>query len=437
MNRIARYPLIKDSLMIKMMMGKENQNFFRLWSAQIISQFGDRIHQLALVGLIAERSPGSAMGLAKLLAFTILPVFIIQPFAGVFVDRWDRRTTLFYCDLFRGVLVLTIPFVFIYKQSMVPIYLIVFLVFCFSRFYVPAKMSIIPDLVEDDSLLMANSLVSTTGMIAAVFGYAIGGFLIERFGARDGFIIDAATFFISGIIIFSMNIPKKIRMYKDQFLKRSKEIVGPIRKSVWQEIKEGINYFIKHKEIRFIIDMMFVLLAAAGAVYVVIIVFIQKTFDSVTKDLGILAVSLGVGLFFGALAYGKWGKRFKWYKTIFFCLTAGGLMLIIFSLVVHNFPNLLFAIIIAVFWGMIIGPIFIASNTIIHLVSDEDMRGKVFSALEIVIHFAFLVSMLISSWLSEFVENVYILVGVGVLIAVVGIIGFVRSKYHKELLRVQ
>jgi MFS family permease len=422
--------------MIKTFVAKKNRNFLRLWLAQIISQFGDRIHQLALVGFIAERSSGSAMGLAKLLTFTILPVFVIQPFAGVLIDRWDRRTTLFFCDIFRGLLVLSIPFVFIRQDSMIPIYVVVFLAFCFSRFYIPAKMSIIPDLVEDSSLHMANSMVSTTGMIASVIGFMIGSFLIESFGSRNGFIIDAGTFFVSGIIIFFMNIPRKIRLHRKDILKTGKEIVGPLRKSIWQETKEGLVYFIQHKEIRFIVDMMFALMAAAGAVYVVIIVFIQQSFNSITKDLGVLAVALGAGLFTGAMAYGKWGKRFVWYKTIFFCLTAGGLMLILFSLVVYHFPNLFFALAISFMWGVIIGPIFIASNTIIHFVSEDKMRGKMFSALEIVIHFAFLVAMLLSSWLAQFFEIVSILVTVGVLVSGVGIIGFARSKHHQAFWRI-
>ena len=173
--------------MIKLLFDPKSRNFQRLWWAQLVSQFGDRINQLALVGLIAERVPGSAMELAKLMAFTIIPVFLIQPFAGVFVDRWDRRATLLICDVIRGVLVLTIPFVFLSGGSMVPIYIVVFLAFCFSRFYSPAKMSIIPDLVEKESLLMANTLVSTTGMIAFVLGCALGGFLVDRYGARNGF----------------------------------------------------------------------------------------------------------------------------------------------------------------------------------------------------------------------------------------------------------
>src|SRR3989338_2861557 len=116
--------------MLTFLIDLKNRNFLRLFFAQVIAQFGDRIIQMALVGIIAERSPGSAMDLAKILSFTIIPVFIIGPIAGVYVDRWDRRSVLFICDFLRGLLVLTIPFIFFSKTSFVPIYIIVFLTFC-------------------------------------------------------------------------------------------------------------------------------------------------------------------------------------------------------------------------------------------------------------------------------------------------------------------
>jgi MFS transporter, DHA3 family, macrolide efflux protein len=414
--------------MYKFFTNSGNRNFLRVWLAQLISQFGDRIHQLALVGLIAERAPGSTMGLAKLMAFTILPVFIIQPFAGVFVDRWDRRTTLFICDAARGILVLTIPFLFMHRESMIPIYIIVFLVFCFSRFYVPAKMSIIPDLIDKDHLLMANSLVTTTGMIAFALGCALGGYLIDRYGARNGFFIDAWTFFLSASIIFSMHISSRLKLNKNKILESGKEFIRKTRGSVWSEMKEGFLYLFKHEEIRLIINVLFILLSAAGSVYVVIIVFIQQAFDSVTKDLGILAVCLGAGLFLGAIFYGKFGKKISRHKIIFSSLLLGGLMLILFAILVYNYPNLVMAMVLVFCWGLAIGPIFIATNTIVHIVSDEQMRGKVFSALEIVIHFAFLIAMLASSWLTRYIDHVWILTGVGICISFVGGIGLMRRK---------
>ncbi len=412
--------------MIKFLSEKSNNNFTRLWLSQLISQFGDRIHQLALVGLIAERKGVSATGLAKLLAFTILPVFLIQPIAGVFVDRWDRKTTLFVCDIARGVLVLSIPLIFIYWDMMLPIYIVVFLAFGFSRFHVPAKMSIIPDIVSGDDLIKANSMVTSTGMIAFVLGCALGGVLIEGLGSRLGFFIDALTFFVSGAMIYSMAMPKKIKIDKKYIIETSKEIVGKIKGSFWAEFKEGFTYLFKNRDIRFVASMLFVLLFASGAIYVVIIVFIQHSFHSITRHLGVLAVCLGVGLFLGVLIYGRLGKKDNWNKTIFFCLTAGGVMLILFSIAIQSYPNIWVAMALAMLLGMIIGPIFIAANTMVHVVSDEKMRGKVFSMLEIVIHLAFLIAMLLSSWLAKFIGEIWILVFTGIVIFAIGVIGNIK-----------
>ncbi len=412
----------------------KNKNFFLLWLAQIISQFGDRINQMALIGLIAGRVPGSAFELAKLLSCTIIPVFIIGPIAGVYVDRWDRRTTLFVCDFLRAILVLTIPFIFIEKGSMVPIYIVVFLTFCLSRFYVPAKMSIIPDLVHKKDLLMANSLVTTTGMIAFTLGCAIGGVLVEKFGAEGGFICGAATFFISGVLVFTINHKVNLKIKTSELIGISKEMISVIQKSVIAEIKEGVAYLTNHKDIRFIINMLFTLFSAAGAIYIVLIVFIQDVFNSVTKDLGLLAVFLGVGLFTGSILYGRFGEKVSRFTTIFLCLIFGGAMLIAFSVLLENFPSLLLASTLAFVLGVIVGPIMIAANTVIHQVSDDAMRGKVFSSLEVVVHFAFLLAMLVSAFLAEHIERFWILVGVGVIFAFVGLVGLLRYRQSNDLL---
>ncbi len=419
--------------MIKLLTRLENRNFQRLWWGQLISQFGDRIHQMALVALVAERAHGSTLMLAKLMACTIIPVFFIQPIAGVLVDRWDRRMTLLICDIARGILVLLIPLVFIFWKTLVPIYILVFLVFCFSRFYQPAKMSIIPDLVPKDYLLTANSLVSTTGMIAFILGCALGGILVDRYGARVGFMVDAATFFISGAFVFSIDISRRFKVSRELLWKAGREIVGPIRKTILGELKEGFEYLVRHRELRFVIAMIFTFLAAAGAVYVVIIVFVQEAFGSVTKDLGVLAVCLGAGLFMGAILYGRLGKQSPWYKTMFLGLVAGGFMLAVFAGMVQYYPHLPTAMFLSFLLGVMTGPVFIAANTVIHLVSEEGMRGKVFSVLEIVIHFAFLASMLLSSWLSEFIAKAWILIGVGVLFVCVGLYGFWMKPKFAEL----
>lgn len=404
----------------------KNRNFFLLWLGQIISQLGDRLGQMALIAFVYMRSPGSTMDMAKILSFTIIPVFLIGPVAGVYVDRWDRRRTLYICDFLRAIMVFTIPFFLFYAKNIIPIYVIIFFIFSVGRFFVPAKLAIVPDLVEKKDLLIGNSLVNITGMIAAVLGFGISGVLVEKVGAKSGFYLNALTFLTSGSLIFF--IAKKFNSGSLDLKEFSREIVDVIRKSVFQEIREGVLYFIRKKDIRLTASIMFILWSALGAVYVVMIVFVQKVLNSATKDLGLLVMFLGIGLFTGSLVYGRFGQRISHYKTIFLSLVLSGIMLIIFALTISRYPYFLNAAVLAFTLGNMIAPIMIASNTIIHKASDNEMMGKVFSSLEIVMHLGFLLFMFISSLLAEKFSHLSILIAVGCIFSILGTVNLITNR---------
>lgn len=403
----------------------KKRDFFLLWLGQIISQLGDRLDQMALIAFVYSRAPGSTIEIAKILSFTIIPVFVIGPIAGVYVDRWDRRRTMFICDFLRAILVFTIPFFLFYTKSLIPIYLIIFIVFSIGRFFVPAKLSIIPDLVDKKDLLMANSLVNTTGMIAAILGFGISGLIVEWLGAKSGFYLDSASFLISSLLIFLIRKRFDIRL---NFRKVGQEIVEVISKSVFQEIKEGFLYFIKDKRIRFISGVNFILWSALGAIYVVIIVFIQKSLHSATMDLGLLIMFLGTGLFAGSVIYGRFGSGLSEYKTIFLSLFLSGIMLVIFALGISRFPYFFVAAFLSLALGILVSPIMIASNTIIHNASQGNMMGKIFSSMEIVMHLGFLLFMFIASFFAEKFTHAGILVGVGVIFSILGLFNFIYNR---------
>ncbi|MEK7849780.1 MAG: MFS transporter [Candidatus Omnitrophota bacterium] len=400
-----------------------NRNFSLLWAGQIISQFGDRLNQMALIALIYHFAPGSTVQMAKLMSFTIIPVFLIGPIAGVYVDRWDRRRTMVVCDILRGILVLLIPFYFIRLNSLLPIYIIVFLVFSIGRFYVPAKMSIIPDLVKSDDLLLANSLVNTTGMVAAMFGLGLGGILVGMVGAEGGFLIDGASFLISGIMIFFLSTKAIRDLKKERLIDVGKEIAEVIRKSAINEMKEALIFLKSQKQIRSCFGILFLLWAALGSIYVVSIVFVQKAFSSVTKEIGFLVVALGMGLFLGTLAYGRFGYKASGFKTVFACILLAGMVLFSFVFAVLKIPNLLIALMLAFILGLVVSPVMVISNTMVQQFTDNSMRGKVFSSLEIVVHLAFLLAMLISASLADHIGSVEILLTVSSLLFLIGLIG--------------
>ena len=383
---------------------------------------------MALIGFAySKKSYGSTSEIFKILLFTIIPVFLIGPIAGAYVDRWDRRRTMYVCDLLRMGLVCIIPIFLFHTKNLAVAYVLIFVVFCLARFFLPAKLSIIPDLVQEKDLLIANSLVNVTGMIAFIVGSGVSGVLVEWVGAEKGFYWDAVSFFVSATLMFFIakkNVPPV------NLRKLGEDIVEVIRKSVVQEIKEGTLYFISQKDIRATAGILFVVSSALGVVSIVSIAFIQNMLHSATKDLGLLIMFLGGGLFTGSLVYGKFGSRLSHYKTIFSSLILSGIVLIIFSKGISLYPYFAPAAFLSFCLGFVASPILTASNTIIHKSSDNEMRGKIFSSLEIVMHLGFLLFMYISSILAEKFPQFLILEVIGCIFCALGIISLI---WHRKI----
>ena len=405
-----------------------NRNFFLLWLGQIISQVGDRLGLMALIGFAySKKEAGSPIEIFKILLFTIIPVFLISPVAGVYVDRWDRRKTLYICDFLRMFLILIVPF-FLFNFRNLPIaYFLIFLTFCIGRFFIPAKLAIIPELVDKKDLLLANSLVNITGMIAAIVGFGVSGLIVEWYGPKNGFYLDALSFFVSAGMIFF--IVKKAG--PSMHLADLKDVFAHvIRKPLLQEIRDGVLYFATKKEIRFTAFVLFILASALGVVSVVLIAFVQNVLGSATKDLGLLIMFLGVGLFMGTIIYGRFGHKFCQYKTIFISLFLIGIMLVVSVFYLNRYPGFWLAAMLAALLGALFSPVMSAANTIIHKVSDSEMMGKIFSSLEIVMHLGFLLFMFISSLLAEKVSQSSILFVVGFVISALGLFSFI---YHRKI----
>jgi len=409
----------------------KSRDFFRFWFAQLISQFGDRVYQMALVGMMTALHPGSVMEMSKLFCFAIIPTFIIGPIAGVYIDRWDRRTTLFVSYLIQGVLILLAAFYLIRLPFMWPMYLVVFGIATLSRFYIPAKMSFLPEIVHEDDLHVANSLSTITGMLAGGLGVLLGSYIVERTGFLSGFFWDTGCYFLSAALVFSITALQYRFPNKKAIIGGTKEMIKA-QKNIWHEILEGISYIRSQKEISFIFWTMFILLSAVGAIYVVIIIFIQQVFHSVTTDLGFLAVSSTVGLFLGTLAYGKWGKKITAYKIIFWSLVLGGFIVIAFASIVQVTHSHLWALGLSFILGVVIGPVMVAPYTVVNKICAMEMSGKVFAAMEFVVYLAFLIAMMISSFLSQYVERIWILVSVGGIFMVVGVIGLLKYNLKGE-----
>ena len=163
-----------------------------LWLGQFVSIFGDRLTYLALLALIMERAhdprnPSPELALVPAVSF--LPTILIAPLAGAFVDSWNTRTVLLVSDFIRGCLVLLMIPAAIYGGLEAALAL-VFLLYVANSFFLPARSAILPDIVEEEELVEANSLATLAGVAATIAGAALGGLLVERAGWRWGLGVD-------------------------------------------------------------------------------------------------------------------------------------------------------------------------------------------------------------------------------------------------------
>ncbi|MBD3245934.1 MAG: MFS transporter [Candidatus Omnitrophica bacterium] len=406
----------------------KRRDFFLLWFGQIISQFGDRLTQMALIGLVYRLEPGSPLGLAKMLSLAIIPVFLFSPAAGVYIDRWDKRKTMYLADILRGIFIVVIPLLLTQWQSVAAIYCLVFLSFSSGRFFVPAKMAIVPFLVEKEDLFLANSLISVTAMIAAVLGFGLGGIIVERWGVSTAFYVDAVTFFFSGACVFLMSTKEKAKFAASDFLHLGKDALERVKESFVQEAKQGIAYLFSSPETRYATKIFFLLFASIGSLYTIFIVFVQNALSTVTFELGLLAVGAGAGLFLGALGYGRIASGFSVKKAINYSLFFSSTYLLVFTLTLNKFPSFPLALISCALLGVLVAPIIIAINSLIHHESANEFWGRIFSSLEIIIHFAFLLFMFLSSYLANLFTPFTIIVGISIIMILASFIHITGSR---------
>ncbi len=390
------------------------RNFFLLWFGQIISQFGDRLTQIALVGLVSQISMSSSR-LALVMSMAIIPVFIVSPISGVYIDRWSKRKTMYISDFLRGIFILLIPFFFLKLKSFIAIYVLIFLSFSAGRFFIPAKMAFIPKVSKKEDIFLANSLISITATIAAVIGFGLGGIIVEKWGINAAFSLDATTFFISCLAVFFISTREKGDFKVQDILYLGKNVVSGVKQSFIWEFREGIKYIFNSHETKYAFKMFLFIFSYIGGLYVVFIRFIQRVLSSLTTDLGFITVSLGLGIFLGSLIYGRIAHKFLVKKVISLSLFLTSLYLIFFVLVLRAYPQTLYAIGLAFILGMITSPVFVGVNALIHKESDEKVLGRIFSGLEFTSHLGFLLSMFICSALADFFNPFTIIISLGII----------------------
>ena len=409
-----------------------NRNFVLYSIGQAFSQFGDRLVQIVLIGFIYKKWPGSTFQLAKLFIFTVLPSFFISPIAGVYIDRWKKKNILILSDFLRGFAILLIPIFFVHGDSIAPIYTIIFIVFAAACFFLPARLAVIPSLVEKEDLLIANSASSITWVVSGIAGFSFGGLLAEWIGVKNSFYLNSIVYFLSALSFLMLMYSMKKRPSLEPKKEPSGGIKDILEKSFIHDLKEGLKTLFSDKKAKFVAYISFILASILGAMYVVFVVFIQETLGSMTKDVGLFSMCMFIGLLIGSYMYGKMGSKLPRAQTIFISLLLTGIFIDVFAIGLKVMKLFWFGGVSCFIVGFFISPTYVAANTIVHESIDSNLRGRIFSSIGIIMNVGFLIFMLFSSILAEHIERFWIIIACGTAVAIFGIISM-TAGFLKEL----
>src|ERR1700728_5134211 len=212
----------------------------RLWLAQLVSVCGDFLAIYAIFAVVSFRMHASANAVSLVLVFYLLPLAIVSPLAGVFVDSWDVKRTMIASDLTRAVLFLLLLF----AHSLWQIYAILMAASTVSSFFLPAQTITLRTVVPLTGLTSANALIQQAFYMMQIISPAVSGLLVSAFGPNSCFWIDAATFVFSAGMISTMTIPHQ-----------PAAALKTVR-SVASETSVGIKFIFTHPSISFVIISM-------------------------------------------------------------------------------------------------------------------------------------------------------------------------------------
>jgi dTMP kinase len=376
--------------------------FFRLWLTQVVSATGDWLGFLAIAALATRISdrPEAAVGLV--MSARIVPGFFLGPAAGVFADRFDRKRLMVLCDVGRALVLASLPFV-----DTVPGLIVASLVMeVLTLLWAPAKEASVPHLVPADHLTTANSLslaaaYGTIPIAAGLFSLlaelseAIGDFQLLSIirGTQEGlaFYVDAGTFLLSALMIWSLPLPR--RRKADRKRGRRRIEFG----SAWHELREGWQFVFLNPVVRAVNLGLATGLIGGGMLVPLGPVFAQQVLGADQSGFGVLILALGLGVAGGVITISVFQKKVPKEWVFVVAVFVAGISLGTAA----SMSALEWAGAFVFVLGVCAGCVYVLGFTMLHEHVEDEMRGRIFSALYTLVRLCVLVAFAVGPFLSE------------------------------------
>ena len=436
---VAEQPVAKQPSAFEVF---KHTHFLRLWLAQAVTQIGGNMVLFALIVIVRDAT-GSNTANALLILTFLVPAVLLSAVAGVYVDRIDRRLILIGTNLIRGILFIALWAV---GDNFWLIILFNTAISVVNVFFSPAEAAMIPVVVPRNLLTAANGIFILTLNAAFALGFALLGPLVVNItgSAETVILIVALLFFVATIAC--VTLPPAPPTHDEQpegvhggalgSVVDAEHAIG----STIAELQEGIGFVRSHRNISWSLLYLGIAASLVGVLGVLGPDFAEETLGLNAKDLAVVVLPMGFGIVMGILLLNAYGKYVPRRRVIEGGLIALGIGLLLLSIAgpisqflsraeaasdlldLSSVTSLLAIVVVLAFGaGIAYGFVAIPSQTQLQEDLPEDVRGRVFGILNMLVSISSFLPIIIVGPFSDLVGTTVVILAVAVSILIAGI----------------
>ncbi|MFR9797519.1 MFS transporter [Streptomyces sp. MS06] len=365
------------------------RDFRRLLTVRLLSQGADGVYQVGLATYVvfSPEKQASATAIASAMAVLLLPYSLVGPFAGVLLDRWRRRQVLVHGNLLRAAMATVTAVLIVGRVPDWLFYLSALCVTGINRFVLAGLSAALPRVVDEERLVIANSLTPTAGTLAATAGGGLA-FAVRLLAAES----DTAVVLL-GAALYLCSALASLRM--------APELLGPdapAREPLARTLRgtaRGLAAGVRHlaaprrREAAWALGAMTLMRFCYGALTVLVLMLCRYAWSSgVDRGLALLGLAVafsGAGFFAAAVVTPAGAGRLGPGRWIAVCAGIGALLEPALGLPFAAGPGF----VAAFFLGFVTQGAKIATDTVVQSTVDDAFRGRIFSLYDVLFNAAF------------------------------------------------
>lgn len=283
-----------------------NARYRRFLAARTLSNVGNGMGPIALAFGVLGLPDGSPTALSVVLAAQAVPLVLTLPIAGVVADRLGRARMIAITDIALSAVVATQGLLFITGHASIPVLAVLAaLAGVLNGFWYPAFSGLVPDLVDEEHTQPANAYISLGSNLGMILGSAVGGLIVSGWGAGTALLIDATTFLLNGLLVWTLRVPPR----------------PSTGDSVWQDFLHGWRVFTSYRWVVVIVGAFSVIvMVLEGAERVMGPVVADERYGGAAGWAAVMA-TLSVGLLAGAYLGSRFTPQRPMVVGMICCLT--------------------------------------------------------------------------------------------------------------------